>query len=177
MPFSAATEAGLHRSLHQWQTASNQEIIEFVLERYHAVHRTQLPEAIRLARRVEQAHGGSANCPEGLAEHLLIMFQELESHMMKEEQILFPMLAGDSYPAGPIMVMENEHDDHELALRRLLSLTNNLALPAGACGTWRALYALLQELIDDVRAHIALESRILFVPEEQLSGQCCGSCG
>ena len=177
MQFSPSTEANLNRSVHQWQKAANPELIEFILERYHAVHREQLPEAIRLARRVEQAHGGEAHCPDGLAEHLTVMFQELESHMMKEEQILFPMLAGESYPQGPIMVMESEHDDHELALQHIMALTDSLRLPSGACGTWRALYQLLGELVADVRAHIELESRVLFVPEEQLAGQCCGSCG
>lgn len=177
MIFSPNTEAKLQRTVHQWQKAPNSELIEFVLERFHAVHREQLPEAIQLARRVEQAHGGDRHCPDGLTEHLAEMYQELESHMMKEEQILFPMLAVESYPQGPIMVMESEHDDHENALNHILVLTDNLKLPKGACGTWRALYELLEELITDVRAHIELESQVLFVPKEELAGKCCGSCG
>jgi regulator of cell morphogenesis and NO signaling len=177
MEYTAATMTGLGRNLQQWKSLSNKEIIEFVLERYHSVHRSQLPEAVQLARRVEQAHSGSADCPNGLSEHLSIMYQELESHMMKEEQILFPMLINESYPQGPIMVMENEHEEHEVALQRILHLTNNLILPESACGTWRALYKLLNEFIQDVRAHIDLESQVLFIPNEQLSGKCCGSCG
>ena len=31
----------------------------------------------------------SPDCPTGLAEHLRTMGQELESHMQKEEQVLF----------------------------------------------------------------------------------------
>ncbi|MCH8501136.1 MAG: hemerythrin domain-containing protein [Aliidiomarina sp.] len=176
MQFSTTTQSLMSRSLHQWQKADNNELIEFILERYHALHREQLPQAIQLARRVEQAHAGDPNCPEGLAEHLSDMFQELESHMMKEEQILFPMLSTASYPQGPIMVMESEHDEHELALQHIEKITNNLTLPAGACGTWTALYDLLAELVQDLREHIELESRVLFVPEEQLAGRCCGGC-
>ena len=47
--------------------------------------------------------------------------------------------------------MESEHDDHELALQHIEKLTNNMTLPAGACGTWTALYDLLAELVQDVR--------------------------
>lgn len=177
MQLSAATQAGLTRNVQQWQSLPNKDLIDFVLERYHAVHRVQFPEAIHMARRVEQVHGASAKCPVGLTEHLLLMFQELESHMMKEEQILFPMLANESYPQGPIMVMENEHQEHELALQRILNLTDELTLPEGACGTWTALYTLLREIIVDVRAHIDLESHVLFVPVEKHSGACCGGCG
>lgn len=177
MQLSAATQAGLTRNIQQWKSLPNKDLIEFVLERYHAVHRVQLPEAINLARRVEQVHGESGDCPVGLTDHLSLMFQELESHMMKEEQILFPMLANESYPQGPIMVMENEHEEHELALQQILNLTDNLTLPAGACRTWTALYPLLREIVDDVRAHIDLESHVLFIPVEKHSGTCCGGCG
>ena len=72
------------------------------------------------------------------------MSQELESHMQKEEQVLFPLLARGhgAMAAMPITVMRMEHDDHGVALERLLALTNNItprrAPPAipGARSTW-----------------------------------------
>src|SRR5574343_542416 len=81
-----------------WRKAKPAELAHFILQRYHARHRQQLPELIRLARRVEQVHGDHPQCPTGLAEHLSHMEQELESHMLKEEQILFPMLCNGFYP-------------------------------------------------------------------------------
>jgi len=75
-----------------WQEQTSDALIDHILERYHARHREDLPELIRLARRVEQVHGDRPDCPKGLADHLADMQQELESHMMKEEQILFPIL-------------------------------------------------------------------------------------
>jgi len=59
--------------------------------------------------------------------------QELESHMLKEEQILFPMLQrGIKTPQtdGPISVMRYEHDQHGDALARLSALTNDITPPA-----------------------------------------------
>ena len=104
-----------------WQEASATELVEHILSRYHAVHREQLPELIRLARKVEQVHGDRADCPHGLAEHLSAMAQELESHMRKEEDVLFPMIVRGQGPraGAPINVMRMEHDDHGVALRAM----------------------------------------------------------
>lgn len=145
-----------------WQTASAPELITYLLERFHARHREQLPELLRLARRVEQVHGDRPECPNGLADHLAHMQQELESHMLKEEQVLFPMMQRGMLPDAPISMMRYEHDQHGEALAELGRLTNDITLPKGACNTWRALYLGLATLRDDLMEHIHLENNILF---------------
>jgi regulator of cell morphogenesis and NO signaling len=147
-----------------WRAASPAELIAHLLARYHDVHRQQLPELIRLARRVEQVHGSHAHCPAGLADQLSAMQQALESHMQKEEQVLFPLLTSAAHvsPAAPISVLRMEHDEHGEALQRVADLTGNLQLPAGACNTWRALYLGLTTLREDLMQHIHLENNILF---------------
>lgn len=149
---------------HDWQSASTSELIDHILTRYHAVHRQQMPELIRLARRVEHVHGERPECPNGLAELLESMHQELESHMQKEEKILFPMLKRglDHDAQGPIAVMRFEHDEHGEALARLMALTHNIQTPKGACTTWRALYAGLREFRADLMQHVHLENNVLF---------------
>lgn len=147
-----------------WDNASPTELVDHILTRYHAVHREQLPELIRLARKVEQVHGERDDCPHGLADHLSAMAQELESHMRKEEDVLFPLIArGHGAMAGaPITVMRMEHDEHGVALRRLEDLTDGLTPPRAACTTWRALYAGLRTFRQDLMAHIHTENNILF---------------
>ena len=147
-----------------WQDAPATELVEHILARYHAVHREQLPELIRLARKVEQVHGDRADCPHGLAEHLSAMAQELESHMRKEEDVLFPMIVRGQGPraGAPINVMRMEHDDHGVALRAMEAMTNDITAPAGACTTWRALYTGLRTFRADLMAHIHTENNILF---------------
>ncbi|MEC5398969.1 iron-sulfur cluster repair protein YtfE [Uliginosibacterium sp. H1] len=148
-----------------WQQASDEQLIDHILTRYHAVHRMQLPELIRLARRVETVHGEDrAECPVGLADHLEHMLQEMESHMQKEEQVLFPMLLRGLRPmaGGPIAVMRHEHDEHGVALQRLADLTDDITLPRGACNTWRALYVGLRAFRQDLMEHIHLENNVLF---------------
>lgn len=147
-----------------WSDASDTQLVEHLLERYHAVHREQLPELIRLARRVEHVHGDREDCPNGLADHLEAMAQELDSHMRKEEMVLFPMITrGQGGMASmPISAMRSEHDDHGTELRRLEELTQNITPPRGACTTWRALYTGLRSFRDDLIHHIHTENNILF---------------
>lgn len=148
-----------------WREVPQAELIDHILARYHQRHRQQLPELIRLARRVEQVHGARSSCPNGLANHLQDMQQELEGHMLKEEQVLFPMLQQGmgQYAAPPVRVLRLEHDQHGEALEILLALTHNITPPDDACNTWRALYRGLEEFRDDLMQHIHLENNVLFI--------------
>lgn len=161
-----------------WEKQPRMKLIGHILERYHARHREQLPELMFLAAKVERVHNESSSCPHGLSELLRDISHELESHMMKEEQILFPMLGGGIYPNGPINVMQDEHLEHLEAINRICSLTNNMKLPAGACNTWRNLYQGLQGFVDDLMQHITLENYFLFIPPKATAENtgCCGSC-
>jgi regulator of cell morphogenesis and NO signaling len=157
-------------------------LIDHILERYHAVHRAQLPELIRMARRVEAVHRENPQVPTGLAELLETMEQELLQHMAKEEQILFPALKSGTKPfvAQPIAMMRSEHVDHGVMLERLAELSNGANPPAGACNTWRALYAGIAQLSDDLVSHIHLENTVLFAQFDKpvvAQSPCCGSCG
>jgi len=161
-----ALQADAQPSQTDWDAVPPASLIAHIVTRYHERHREQLPELIRLARRVEHVHGDRPDCPVGLADHLASMRAELEAHMQKEEQILFPMLARGLHAAAgaPIAVMRVEHDDHGEALQRLAALTNDITLPRAACNTWRALYLGLRTLREDLMEHIHLENNILFEP-------------
>ena len=156
------------------------ELIDHIVARYHEVHRAQLPELIRMARRVEAVHRDNPNTPHGLAAALETMEQELLMHMHKEEAVLFPMLraGGNSFVSQPIAMMRHEHNDHGEALEHLAQLTNDITPPMGACNTWRALYTGLAQLREDLINHIHLENNILFPQFEQAAQpQGCGGGG
>lgn len=139
-------------------------VVEHILARYHAVHRAQFPEIVRLARKVLHVHAGVPGCPVGLADHVSAMAQAMESHMRKEEGVLFPLIVRGrgELARAPIAVMRMEHDEHEQELRELARITNDLVPPPEACATWRALYAALGTFRDDLRQHIHIENDILF---------------
>lgn len=140
------------------------ELIDHIETRFHAVHRRELPELVRLARRVEAVHKDKPDVPRGLADLLTRITQELESHMQKEEMILFPLMRRGGGPmiGGPISVMLAEHEDHGANLRKPEALTNSFEAPDGACTTWRALYSGVRKFTDDVMEHIHTENNILF---------------
>ncbi len=143
-------------------------LIDHILKRYHEVHRQQLPELIRMARRVEAVHRENPDCPAGLSTLLEEMEAELLDHMNKEETILFPMLkqGGSPFAGGPIAVMRMEHTSHGEQIARLLAMTHDATPPAGACTTWRALYAGLEQMVNDLMEHIHMENNRLFVQFE-----------
>lgn len=148
----------------EWRSAPLGEIIDHILVRYHDRHREQLPELIMQATKVERVHADKPGVPRGLAKYLTLLHEELSSHMMKEEQILFPMIKQGmgAQCAGPINVMESEHDEAGELLEVIKHTTNNVTPPPEACTTWRALYNGINETIDDLMNHISLENNVLF---------------
>ena len=154
-------------------------LIDHILTRYHDVHRAQLPELIRMARRVETVHQANPNVPAGLADLLETIQQELLDHMAKEETILFPMLkSGDNAFVGqPIGMMRAEHISHGEALERINALTNDATPPPGACNTWRALYTGIAQFNEDLMNHIHLENNVLFPAFETAPAPAKSGCG
>ena len=139
-------------------------LIEYIVERFHTGHRKHLPELARMSRRVEHVHATHPQCPEGLADELEAHAQELESHMLKEEQVLFPMLANGLHQqaCGPISIMEFEHEQHLAMIDRIHHFTNDLMLPDGACSTWRSLYEGLGIYARELAQHVHVENYVLF---------------
>lgn len=145
-----------------WVAAPLDKAIGHILQRYHETHRRQLAEIMPLAQKVAKVHEGVF--PQDLMPVLTELSAELESHMMKEERVLFPMaLQGMGQGAAmPVRMMMHEHDDHADTLARLRGLTDDFTAPPHACGSWQRLYAALQELAEDLAEHIELENEVVF---------------
>lgn len=149
----------------RWDTKPLPELIDFILSKYHDPLRADLPALIEAARRVERVHAKKASCPNGLALLLEQVAAELEQHLAKEEQVLFPAIRAGSCGAPvhmPIRVLMQEHDDHGASLQQLRALTSSFVPPPEACATWRALYAGLERLESELMEHIHLENNVLF---------------
>jgi regulator of cell morphogenesis and NO signaling len=162
-----------------WQAAPLSELIAHIVGTHHSYLRRELPV---LSARVEKVHRvytgrGQSNGLVGLPETFEALRAELESHMNKEEQILFPVIeayerlagAGADLPpvpfgsvANPIRMMEMEHDQAGGALERIREITSEYAVPEYACITYRAMLAGLKELEQDLHMHIHLENNVLF---------------
>jgi regulator of cell morphogenesis and NO signaling len=141
-----------------------EDLIHHIIARYHHVHRRELPELRTLATRVEKVHADHPAAPAGLADLLARMQTGLESHMAKEEQVLFPLMLNGGHPmiGHPIGMMRHEHDEHGEELKALSALTNDATPPADACNSWRALYAGIAKFAEDLTEHMHIENNILF---------------
>jgi regulator of cell morphogenesis and NO signaling len=135
------------------------ELIDRILERFHATHRRELQEILRLARLIEIAGG-----PADLTEQLKGMGNALEVHMFKEEMRLFPMMeqGGNSLIGHLIDDMHAEHLSHRDEISRIESLLSSVSAPAGAEAELTALRNAVAKLFDDLAQHIDVEDEVLF---------------
>ena len=139
-------------------------LIDHILTRYHDTHRSELDWLIPLAQKVETVHGDHEDAPLGLTETLLALQNELESHMAKEEQVLFPIMRQGGHPmiGHPTAAMRHEHGTATDLLRRIEHATHGFALPQEACRSWTALYTGLAKFSNDLVTHVHLENAVLF---------------
>jgi len=148
----------------RWDKAPLPELVDHIVGHYHQGLRETLPNLVRMARRVEARHGDKATCPVGIAPLLERIQASVFDHLEKEEGILFPTIARGmgARAAGPVHVMEVEHEHHKSDLLEIRALTADMVPPADACTTWRALYLALQQFEQDLMEHIHLENNVLF---------------
>ena len=140
---------------------------------HHVYLRSEIPLLEKLCAAVREEHERWHPELREVGATLAALHAELDSHMIKEERILFPMIrqleAEASLPrfhcgslANPIRVMEQEHDAAGAALVRLRRLTRGYVPPADACLSYRSLLVRLAALEADLHRHIHKENNLLF---------------
>jgi|DewCreStandDraft_4_1066084.scaffolds.fasta_scaffold43304_3 regulator of cell morphogenesis and NO signaling len=168
-----------------WTQQSLTALADHIEDTHHAYLREELPRLTSLTQKVASRHGERRPEYVEVADVFGALRAELESHMMKEEMILFPIcrqLDEAEGPAAfhcgsvrnPIRVMEIEHDHAAAALQRMRQLTAGFTPPDDACTTLRVMLDSLAVLEKDLHEHIHKENNILFpraaAREELLSG-------
>lgn len=149
------------------------ELADHIETTHHAYLREEFPRLDMLTARVASVHGGDDTRLREVRETFLALAGELTSHMMKEEQILFPMIrrleASNGLPAfhcgsiaNPIRQMEIEHHDAGAALERMHTLTDEYTPPTWACNTYRAMLDSLAHLESDMHLHVHKEDNVLY---------------
>lgn len=158
-----------HENVTGWLEAPLDALSAHIVRTYHQPLRDELPRLNTMAAKVAKVHGTKDPRLGRMASALLSLSEELQEHMQKEEQVLFPVIdaieTGASAPMridAPISVMQHEHDHAGMLLGELRSLTDQYQPPEWSCATVRALYAGLAELEGAMHVHIHLENNILF---------------
>jgi regulator of cell morphogenesis and NO signaling len=165
-----------------WTRRPLAELIEHIVGTHHAYLQSELPRLLRIVEKVAEVHGPRHEELLEVARIFGDLKEELDAHLMKEEQVLFPMIreletaaTRPSFHCGsvgnPIRVMEYEHDGAGDALGRLRELTAGYACPPDGCNTWRAMCDGLRQLEADLHQHIHKENNILFPRAVQVEGR------
>lgn len=145
------------------------ELADYIVETHHGFLRRELPRLHIMSEKVAHTHGPGTPSLVELFVVFVSLENELTSHLAKEEQILFPAVAALSKGeaashslAGPISEMIHEHEAAGVALERIRDLSNGFVPSEKACNTYRALFAGLKDLEEDLHRHIHLENTVLF---------------
>lgn len=172
---SAATAVGDSN----WLEAPLTALCDHIEQTHHAYLKTELPRLTAIVAKVVRVHGPSHPELAAVEQSLANLREELEPHMFKEEQILFPAIrrleaakSAPSFPFGtlanPIRMMEFEHDNAGAALHKMRELTSDYRVPEGACNTYVAMLDGLHTLEEDMHQHVHKENNILFPRAVQL---------
>jgi regulator of cell morphogenesis and NO signaling len=175
---------GTPEAARDWTTAPLQELIDHIVNTHHAYLKRELPaigaRLEKVYRVYNQRYGPTLP---GLPEVFAQLRAEMETHLQKEEMVLFPAIAayeaamkgGSSVPqtpfgklGNPIAMMEQEHESAGDALTRIREITQEFHVPEYGCVTYRALMSGLKELEQDLHMHVHLENNLLFPRALQL---------
>jgi regulator of cell morphogenesis and NO signaling len=153
------------------------ELIAHIKDTHHRYVREELARLGPLFAKVCSVHGTNHPELDGIRATFGGLAQELTTHMMKEEMVLFPYIVRMeeavmekepilASPFGsvrnPVAMMIHEHDSAGNALREMRHASGGYAAPADACTSFQTLYRALAEFEADLHQHIHLENNILF---------------
>jgi len=150
---------------HDTRRLSSSALIAHILLRYHAPLRDMLPFVRGLAAKVARVHGGHNPHLIELNEIVAELSDTLEAHIDDEEIRLFPAFAsGDPGKAMAGDLRKSTRDEHAavgVLLHRMRAQSDDYAVPAWACTSYRALFRELERLETDVLRHVHLENHVL----------------
>jgi regulator of cell morphogenesis and NO signaling len=161
-----------------WNNAGLDALMQHIVFRHHAYLRKELPLMERFVARVRETRGrADANTVAPLEKVFRFFKREVENHLRREEEVLFPLIrqletaskSGAELPrfpfgplANPIGIMEEDHDAERRQMQKMLVLTGNYTGPAETANAFRSLFERLQIVESDLRLHVHLEDHILF---------------
>jgi len=154
-----------------WAKETPEKLIDHVLSTHHAFLRDELPKLSDYTFKIMKVHG--KNHIELFKVHRLFnnLITELEEHLVKEEEFVFPLIKQYKETKTPelkdeimklVNELEHEHVGAGDILKELRELTNHYSVPEDACKTFEITYNKLKEVEMDLFNHIHLENNILF---------------
>lgn len=165
-----------------WSSMAPMELVDHLVTTHHRYLWDELPRLQALVDKVAGVHGDRHPELADIAACFAAIRADLEPHLIKEEQVLFPAIAqlatapetpsfGFGSIANPISTMLREHDDLGGMLRELRTLTTEYTPPADGCASYTALFTGLEQLEADTHLHVHKENNLLFSQVIELEQQ------
>lgn len=144
-----------------------QQLADYIVATHHVYVRQAIPQIVYHLDKVYHKHGERYAYVSEVYTLFRKVAVELEQHMLKEEKILFPMMGrveqmSSAQLAGPIRVMEAEHEEAGDLLARIREITHDYTPPEDACTTHRLMLEELRGFEEDLHEHVHLENHLLF---------------
>lgn len=140
-----------------------------IVDTHHAWMWEEMPRLLGLVEKVTRVHGDTHPELAEVLETYRAALTELEPHMTTEERVVFPAISRmekGQPPAGPLREqIEQLRDEHQAVgdlFARLKELTDDWAVPEGACGSYRMMLDGLSTMQRDLHEHIHKENNVLF---------------
>ncbi|MBS4224822.1 iron-sulfur cluster repair di-iron protein [Lederbergia citrea] len=146
-------------------------LVAYIQENYHESLREELPALSPYITKVARVHGEKSPHLLRVQEIFRELRTELLEHTEDEDKNVFPLIL--EFLRNPtdelkeelrprVFELEEEHENAGKILFELRDITNNFVPPNDACGTYRAVYARLEQLEKDTFNHVHLENNVLF---------------
>lgn len=169
---NAASNSTFQDSI-DWTKASLRELIGYIIAKHHTYTLSEIERLGRLSEKVVSVYAEKQPSLYRVRELFLELSEELQPHLMKEENILFPYIRRLEEEAklpiaffgsvtNPIQMMDSEHEKAGAILKELKHLTQDYTPPPDVCFTYKRFFDGLKEFEADLHRHINLESNILF---------------
>lgn len=150
---------------------TNRELIDHIEGSHHVYMKKTLPLISELASKILRVHGQNHTVLFELHKLYNLLRTELEQHLIKEEEVLFPLIKEYEVDASEELQMkivktiedlENEHETAGAVLKKIRDMTCDYNVPDDVCETYEFTYEKLMEMESDLFSHIHLENNILF---------------
>ncbi|MFC5605030.1 iron-sulfur cluster repair di-iron protein [Sporosarcina koreensis] len=146
-------------------------LVAYIKEKYHDGLRDELPMLAPYITKVARVHGENYPHLLRVQEIFKTLRAELLDHTDDEDQNVFPIILEFLTNPTPelkeqlkplVSELEAEHDNAGRLLYELREITDNFTPPEEACGTYRLVYARLEQLEKETFEHVHLENNVLF---------------
>lgn len=155
-----------------WRKEKPSTLIKHIVQTHHEFTKKQLREIDILLFKVLKVHF-QHHSEELLKVHKLFgtLKTELEEHLIKEEEHLFPLIEKLEITKDHSVLSEihhvikdteSEHDGAGNIIKELEKITRDFNAPEGACTSFILAYTKIHDLEKDLFIHIYLENSVLF---------------